>query len=123
MANEEAVPVIGKEELKLRMDRGSVTVVDVLSRKSFDDLHIKGSIWIPFDQIEMNGWEILDRKKAVVTYCANYNCSASKRAAAIIALHGYEVFAYEGGIQEWADSGLPVEGRLEGKRDMYHSVH
>jgi rhodanese-related sulfurtransferase len=31
-------------------------------------------------------------------------------AADILAQHGFQALGYPGGIQEWAESGLPVEG-------------
>ena len=56
---------------------------------------------------------ILDKERPVVTYCSSSSCGASLTAAAILREHGIDASAYEGGIKEWAEAGLPVEGKLQ----------
>ncbi|WP_075056451.1 hypothetical protein [Thermogymnomonas acidicola] len=110
-----SVRTVSRQELWDLMKSGNVVVVNVLSRVSYEDMHIPGgSISIPFDELENGGWRKLDKSKLIITYCHNSNCGASKRAAELIASHGYKVAAYEGGIKEWYESGMPVEGRLAG---------
>jgi rhodanese-related sulfurtransferase len=104
-----ALQTISKEELKGKLDRGEpVQVVNVLSPESYSMGLIKGSLKIPVAELDQRLGE-LDKSKEVVTYCASYQCHASRNAAEKLAGKGFNVRAYEGGIQEWKDSGLPLE--------------
>ena len=100
-------------EVKLRL-------VNVLDQEMFDDAHIKGtknveSISVPFDRLEsaVQNW---DKTVPVVTYCANYFCTASGTAAKKLKELGFtQVWAYEGGTAEWyqlgkTDASYAVEG-------------
>lgn len=110
---ENSVPKIDMIDLLRLMGEHSVTVVNVLGREAYENLRIAGSLWIPFDILEEKGWEMVDREIPVVTYCASSSCGASLTAAAILREHGINAMAYEGGIKEWAEAGLPVEGKLQ----------
>lgn len=106
-----AFETISKEELKQAMDNGTVDVLNVLSKDYYDKLHIKGSKSIPLAELKEK-WETLDKSKTYVTYCAHQQCDASRKAAEFLQDKGFTVNAYEGGIKEWAESGLPVEGSM-----------
>ncbi len=108
-----SVPKISMVDLMRLMEEHKVTVINVLGREAYENLRIAGSIWIPFDILEERGWELLDKEQLAVTYCASSSCGASLTAAAILRDHGINALAYEGGIKEWAEAGLPVEGRLQ----------
>jgi rhodanese-related sulfurtransferase len=87
-----------------------LVVVNVLDKELFDDCHIKGSINIPFETIEICK-DIIDKNAEVVFYCSNYFCSASGQACKMLKKEGFSrVYAYEGGTAEWFQQGLPVEG-------------
>jgi 3-mercaptopyruvate sulfurtransferase SseA len=56
----------------------------------------------------------LNKKTHVVVYCSNYRCTASGSVVKMLKRMGFEsVWAYEGGIAEWYQRGLPVEGPCE----------
>ena len=105
------VSTISKEVLKQRL--GNVQVVNVLEPEYYKLGMIPGSRKIPLSQLEGRTGE-LDKSKEVVTYCANTQCSASSEAAKVLAERGFNVRAYEGGIQEWKDAGLPTEATPSG---------
>ena len=45
----------------------------------------------------------------IVTYCGGIKCPSSKQAADKLASLGYtNVWAYEGGLQDWTEGGLPL---------------
>ena len=95
------------------MQNGDVMVVNVLARESFEDCHIVGSISVPLAELEAAaaGW---DKSQKIVTYCAHSACPASGSAADMLTELGFEnVQAYEGGIKEWYQTGLPTEGPAE----------
>ena len=91
--------------------REGLIVADVNSKKMYDDCHIKGADHVPVDQLEAFA-ATLDKEKAdVVFYCSNYMCAASGAAAQKFMKLGFKsVAAYEGGIAEWHQKGLPTEG-------------
>ncbi len=108
MASEE-LQTVSKEEVKNLLASNGATVVNVLESESYVRNHIKGSISIPLEALINGGYTKLDRERKVATYCASYMCSASKKAAEFLAEKGFDSYAYEGGMKEWAETGLPVE--------------
>ncbi len=103
------VKTITKEELSAKIASGdSVQIVNVLSPDYYKLGVIKGSKKIPLNELDKRLGE-LDKSKEVVTYCANYKCSASREAAKKLSKLGFNVRAYEGGAKEWKESGLPLD--------------
>ena len=100
------VNTITKEELLKQL--GSVQVVNVLDPKWYSLGAIRGSKKIPLAELDQRVGE-LDKSKEVVTYCASVECTASSEAAKKLAVRGFKVKAYEGGIKEWKTAGLPTE--------------
>jgi len=107
---------ITKEELKHEMETGDVLVINVLPEKYYKKSHIKGSINIPINnedfeaKVEAAG----SKDKNTVVYCANYDCKASGDAFDKLTAAGFtNVRAYEGGTQEWEESGYPLGGVAE----------
>lgn len=102
------VETITKEELLKKMKEGKVQVVNVLDPEWYKLGLIQGSQKIPLSELAKRLGE-LDKSKEVVTYCANTQCTASSEAAKKLAKEGFKVRAYEGGIKEWKEAGLPTE--------------
>lgn len=85
-------------------------LINVLPTDYYDDCHIEGSINIPLEDLAQRIKQY-DKDDYIVLYCARYSCSASRNAWHKVHDMGYtNVWAYEGGIAEWAQAGLPVEG-------------
>ena len=103
---------MSKNELRAKLGSPGVVVVNVLEPEAYGKIHIKGSISIPKGQLQEGRWRELDRGKEIVTHCSSYTCNASREAAEFLEKQGYNVRAYEGGMREWAESGLPTEGSL-----------
>ena len=74
------------------------------------DKNLPGSRWVPLDGITAESAAKLAAKdETIVVYCGGPQCPQSRQAAEKLASLGYEkVFAYEGGIQDWVEAGLPV---------------
>jgi rhodanese-related sulfurtransferase len=103
---------ISKEELSKKIGSPGLVVVNVLAAPAYEKIRIKGSISIPRSDLENGRWAELDRNKEIVTHCSSYECGASRMAAEFLEKKGYNVAAYEGGIKEWAEAGLPMEGTI-----------
>ncbi len=106
---------ITKEELLAKLGSPRLTVVNVLTQEAFDKIHIRGSVSIPRSDLERGRWREIDRGAEVVVHCSSYECGASRMASDFLEKKGYDVRAYEGGLKEWAEAGLPTEGRLTAK--------
>lgn len=106
------VKTVTKEELQEKLRQGKVQVVNVLEPKWYSLGFIKGSVKIPVSEIEKRAGE-LDKSREVITYCAGAQCSASLEGAQKLAALGFSVRAYEGGVKEWKEAGLPVEGAAQ----------
>lgn len=115
---EEGIRFLTKEEVLEHITNGTAAVVNVLAKKAYDDLHIKGSVSIPFDILEAGELDALEGNKNVITYCKSYTCGASLRAAKLLKDMGLNAMAYEGGIDEWEESGYPVEGTKISKANI-----
>lgn len=88
-------------------------VINALSKKYYDDCHIKGSINVPLDKLEEYSKK-LDKKTPIVVYCASYSCPISEKAWRILNTLGFtSVWAYEGGIAEWCQKGFPCAGSCQ----------
>ena len=100
---------ISKEELTEMMEQGEeIQIVNVLEPRHYGLGSIQGSLHIPISEIDERVDE-LDPDFEVITYCAGGDCHASVEAAHKLAEKGFKVRAYEGGIEEWKEAGLPLE--------------
>lgn len=99
------------EKTKVEQKLSGVVVINVLDEPAYQDCHIKGSINIPFEQVESKVPSMVEKTATVITYCSNYMCGASSASRDQLINMGYEkVYAYEGGTAEWFQKGFPVEG-------------
>ena len=92
-----------------------LVVVDVNSKEMYDDCHIKGAQHVAFADLDAFAQTLDKEKTDVVFYCSNYMCTASGVATQKFMKLGFKsVAAYEGGIAEWHQKGLPIEGAAQG---------
>lgn len=85
-------------------------VINVLDAAFFDDCHIKGSINVPFDQLE-DFAKKTNKSTPIILYCSNYRCTASVIGARMLKSLGFDnVAVYEGGTAEWYQQKLPING-------------
>ena len=66
--NHSEVPRIAVEDLRAKMNRGEVTVVDVRDANSFNTRRIPGAINVPFASVE-SMVDTIPKDKPIVTYC------------------------------------------------------
>lgn len=105
----ELFSAIRKEELAGAIQASRVQVINVLEAPKKGRLRlIAHSRHIPLSELEARLGE-LDRGRDVVVYCKNRECPASLKAARLLAERGFHVRAYEGGIEEWVQAGLPTD--------------
>jgi rhodanese-related sulfurtransferase len=60
-----------QEEAARGLRDGSLTLVDVLPRASFEACHIPGAVHLALEEVEANARRALpDRERPIVVYCA-----------------------------------------------------
>lgn len=108
------VNTITCQELYDRMQASSeLMVINVLPEEMYRDCHIQGSINVPHDQIQSAAQE-WDKNTEIVVYCAHQECDASVNAYHTLRDMGFaNVREFPGGMREWKQAGLPVEGPCE----------
>ncbi len=101
---------ISTAELKAKMDQGDpFKLVMTYSEEAFNKKHIPGSINI-YSLSSAEGK--IEREDDIVVYCTNVRCTASIAAYSILENMGFNnVRRYAGGLMEWEQAGLPVEGQ------------
>lgn len=91
--------------------KDGLIVVNVLDKKLYDDCHIADSIQLSVDDLDAFAQSLDPEKAEIVFYCSNYMCTTSFYAAKKLKSLGIkQVWAYEGGMAEWYQAGLPSEG-------------
>lgn len=101
--------------LKLINSGKKYKLVDVLDADHYAKTHIKGAISIPITELRQKADAQLPKDETIITYCASFSCPASTTAAKILMSLGYKnVFDYKGGLKEYADAKLPLEGSDHG---------
>ena len=106
---------ITRDLLASKLGSDNLVVVNVLAPSAYEKIHITGSISIPRNELEQGRWRELSKSKEVVVHCSSFECEASRLAARFLEEKGFDVSAYEGGIKEWAEAGLPTEGKLSAR--------
>jgi rhodanese-related sulfurtransferase len=107
----EPIRTISRDELKAKLDRGDdVKLIMALNRWAFDAKHIPGSLH--FDTPE----ELYMATKPddeIVVYCSHVDCLSSVALYRELVRRGYHnVRRYAGGLLDWEDAGLPLEGEF-----------
>jgi rhodanese-related sulfurtransferase len=68
--------------------------------------HLEGSVHIPIGQIQRR-FEELDRDRPIIVVCQVGQRSAL--VANFLSTQGFDAHNLEGGLQEWAAAGLPLD--------------
>jgi rhodanese-related sulfurtransferase len=105
----DAVRTIGRDELKAKLDAlDDFKLVMALNRWAYDAKHIPGSLH--FDTPD-DAYAALKPDDEIVVYCSNVDCLSSVALYRDLLNRGYRnVRRYAGGLLEWEDAGLPLEG-------------
>jgi rhodanese-related sulfurtransferase len=85
-------------------------LVDVRSRKDYEERHAAGAISLPYRSINEETTAHLSKDTVIVPYCTNAACNASTKGAARFAALGFRVKEMIGGLDDWVRDGYPVEG-------------
>jgi rhodanese-related sulfurtransferase len=56
----------------LRLVEEGAQLLDVLSRKEYEDSHLPGAVSIPLQELDDSSAAVLDRAQPVIAYCFDY---------------------------------------------------
>jgi len=102
------------ELIKMASSGQRMKIIDVLSKESYAKEHIKGAISLPLETIDKDTTKQWDKKETIVVYCASFDCPASTKAAEKLQLLGFKnVLDYKGGLKDYKEGSLPLEGGQE----------
>lgn len=105
------IRTISRQDLKGRLDRGEpIKLVMALNRWAYDAKHIPGSLHFD-DPDEL--FAALGKDDEIVVYCSNVDCLSSVALYRALVDRGYrDVSRYAGGLIDWEEAGLPLEGAM-----------
>jgi rhodanese-related sulfurtransferase/DNA-binding HxlR family transcriptional regulator len=110
----EPVEAIGREELRERLKRGDVVLVDVRPEEEFAAGHIEDARSIPLEELEQRLAE-LPADRDVVAYCRGPFCAYAHEAVRKLRASGRSALRLDDGWPEWrlgeTDSEKPATGR------------
>ena len=109
------IRTIGREELKIKLDRGDdFKLIMALNRWAFEAKHIPGSIH--FDT-PTELYAAVRPDDEVVVYCSWVDCLSSvARYRDLVRRGSRNVRRYSGGLLDWEEAGLPLEGKFAAVR-------
>jgi rhodanese-related sulfurtransferase len=111
----EPIRTISRDELKAKLDAGEdVKLIMALNRWAFDAKHIPGSLH--FDTPD-ELYAVVSPDDEVVVYCSHVDCLSSVALYRELVKRDYRnVRRYSGGLLDWEDAGLPLEGEFAAAR-------
>jgi rhodanese-related sulfurtransferase len=107
----EPIRTISRGELWHKLQRGdNLKLIMALNRWAFEAKHIPRSIHFDTPD-ELYAAVALDDE--VVVYCSHVDCLSSVALYRELVRRGYrKVRRYAGGLLDWEDAGLPLEGTM-----------
>ena len=107
----ELIRTISREALKAKLDRGDdFRLIMALNRWAFEAKHIPGSLH--FDTPD-ELYAAIGPDDEIVVYCSHVDCLSSVALYRDLVRRGYRnVRRYSGGLLDWEDAGLPLEGEF-----------
>lgn len=98
---------IGLDELRRRLARDEVTLVDVRPADEYAAGHIPGALSIPVAELEHRLAEIPPERE-VVAYCRGPYCVYAVEAVELLRARGLPAVRLEAGLPDWRLAGQPV---------------
>jgi rhodanese-related sulfurtransferase len=99
-----------KEEFMDKRKSDEFALLHVLSRDTYEQGHIPGSINIPADEIEEEAAERFTDTRDIMVHCLSEGCHASEKAADKLKEIGFEhISDFTRGLEGWESAGHELE--------------
>jgi len=105
----DALEPVEAAELRRRLRRGDVTVLDVRPAHEYAAGHVPGAVSMPPGTLLRRLAE-LPRDREIVAYCRGPYCVFSVEAVATLRRRGYQARRLRGGLPDWSAAGHPITG-------------
>ncbi len=103
-------------EVRELVEAGAL-LVDARAHEFYLEGHLPKAVSLPLGEVDEQLVEFMQsvpKKTILITYCNGYGCPDSYDLGVRLMAEGYEdVRVYEGGVPEWRDSDLPIEGGVQ----------
>ena len=99
-------------------ERDSVSFLDARAKDEYKVSHIKGAVWVGYDNFDPTKVEDLPKDKPIIVYCS-VGYRSGKIAERLISDGFTDVQNLYGGIFEWVNEGHPVYNS-SGKTNHVH---
>jgi len=107
LGNREQLEAISRDELKVRLKRGELVVLDVRPEAEYRAGHIAGARSLPYTELRRR-IRNLPKDADVVAYCRGPYCVYADDAVRELTRRGYRARRLQDGYPERKDAGLPV---------------
>ena len=109
------VEMISFDEFTVLKEDQNVILLDARNPDYYSESHIPNALNLPAHRFE----EFYPRLKdsfsddtIIITYCEGYNCTLGDELAELLFAAGHsQIRVYGGGIEEWINNNMPIEGR------------
>jgi rhodanese-related sulfurtransferase len=108
LPHRQGLEAVTMAELRERLARGGVVVIDVRPAAEYRCGHIRGAISMPLAGLARRLRQ-LPKRKTIVAYCRGPYCLFADEAVRLLRSRGFRAQRLEQGFPEWKLSGLPVE--------------
>jgi rhodanese-related sulfurtransferase len=106
LGEREGLQQVSMDELRQRLTRGEVVLLDVRPEQEFRAGHIAGARSAPISTLDEFK---LPRRSDVVAYCRGPYCVYADDAVRLLRARGLKASRLDVGFPEWRRAGLPVE--------------
>jgi len=96
----EPVEAIARSELRSRMGKDEIVIVDVRPEEEFEAGHIEGAVSIPVDEVSARVAELPEGAE-IIAYCRGPHCAYAHDAVRRLRSAGRSARRLEGGWPEW----------------------
>lgn len=96
------------EELRQKISRQDVAVLDVRPEQEYKRGHIHSAISIPIEELAKR-MEELSLETEIIAYCRGPLCVYAEQAVTLLREKGYEANRLKEGYPEWASLDFPIE--------------
>lgn len=107
LGDRSGIDLISHDELRRRLDRDEVVIVDVRPEAEYAAGHLPGAIHVPPDELDrLDG---LPEDREVIAYCRGPYCRYADDAVRHLQARGRQAARFEQGLPEWSHAGGAVE--------------
>jgi rhodanese-related sulfurtransferase len=101
------INLVSPQKAAILMNRKNCQIIDVRKQEAFDSSHISRAKRYDIEQLRTDSSLQKNKSSPIVLVCENG--MSSKKAGALLKSKGFEqVYAIEGGINQWRKENLPL---------------